>query len=239
MSGHSHWAGIKHKKGLNDAKKGKVFTKHAKMITIMARDGGGNPDMNFQLRLAIDRARLDNMPRENIERAIKKGTGELKDGTEITEIIYEGIGPGNVMMLVKTATDNRNRTVSEVKSIFTKAGGKLGEMGSAMWNFKKVGNIIVSIPEGEDPYAVEEKAIDAGAEDTLYENSSLIIYTLPENLKNVQENLEKAGLKIEDAGLAYAPLQKTTLSPDDQIDYEKLLETLDEQDDVQEIFDNL
>ena len=239
MSGHSHWAGIKHKKGLNDAKRGKVFTKHAKMITIMARDGGGKPEMNFQLRLAIDRARLDNMPRENIERAIKKGTGELKDGAEIVEITYEGIGPGNVMMLVKTATDNRNRTVSEVKSIFTKAGGKLGEMGSSMWNFKKVGNIVILVPDGEDPYAIEEKAIDAGAEDTLYQGDALIVYTLPENLKSVQENLEKMGLKIEDAGFVYAPLQKTTLSPEAQIDYEKLLETLDEQDDVQEIFDNL
>jgi YebC/PmpR family DNA-binding regulatory protein len=239
MSGHSHWAGIKHRKGLNDAKRGKVFTKHAKMITITAREGGGKPEMNFQLRLAIDRARLDNMPKENIERAIKKGTGELKEGGEIVEILYEGVGPGNVMMLVKTATDNRNRTVSELKSIFTKAGGKLGEMGSAMWNFKKVGNINIGVPEGSDPYALEEKAIEAGAEDTLYTDQTLTIYTLPENLKTVEENLEKAGVKIEDAGFAYVALQKTELSPDAKIDYEKLLETLDDQDDVQEIFDNL
>jgi len=239
MSGHSHWAGIKHKKGLNDAKKGKVFTKHATMITIAARDGGGSPETNFQLRLAIDRARLDNMPRENIERAIKKGTGELKDGAEIVEIIYEGMGPGNVMMLIKTATDNRNRTVSEIKSIFTKNGGKLGEMGSVMWNFKKVGNINLALAEGADPYALEEKAIDAGAEDTIYSDNILTVYTAPENLKTVQENLEKAGLKIEDAGLSYISLQKSTLSADDQLDYEKLLETLDDQDDVQEIFDNL
>jgi len=239
MSGHSHWAGIKHKKGLNDAKKGKVFTKHATMITIAARDGGGKPEANFQLRLAIDRARLDNMPKENIDRAIKKGTGELKDGTEIAEITYEGMGPGNVMMLVKTATDNRNRTVSEVKSIFAKAGGKLGEMGSVMWNFKKMGAIGIAVPEGADPYALEEKAIDAGAEDTLYSDNTLTIYTLPENLKTVQENLEKAGLKIEDAALVYLPSQKATLSTEDQLDYEKLLETLDDQDDVQEIFDNL
>jgi YebC/PmpR family DNA-binding regulatory protein len=179
------------------------------------------------------------MPRENIERAIKKGTGELKDGAEIVEITYEGVGPGNVMMIIKTATDNRNRTVSEIRSIFTKAGGKLGEMGSSMWNFKKVGNIMIPVSEGEDPYAIEEKAIDAGAEDTLYEDNSLVVYTLPENLKSVQENLEKMGLKIEAAGFIYAPLQKTTLSPEAQIDYEKLLETLDEQDDVQEIYDNL
>jgi YebC/PmpR family DNA-binding regulatory protein len=239
MSGHSHWAGIKHRKGINDAKRGKVFTKHAKLITIMARDGGGDPASNFQLRLVIDRARLDNMPKENIERAIKKGTGEIKDGGEIVEIIYEGMGPGNVQMIIKTATDNRNRTVSEIKSIFTKAGGKLGEMGSVMWNFKKVGNINLTVPKGEDHYALEEKAIDAGAEDTIYAGDVLTVYTLPENLQSVQKNLTAAGLGIEDAGLVYAPLQKTTLSDDDRLDYEKLLETLDDQDDVQEIYDNL
>lgn len=205
----------------------------------MARDGGGKPETNFQLRLAIDRARLDNMPKENIDRAIKKGTGELKEGNEIVEIIYEGMGPGNVQMLVKTATDNRNRTVSEIKSIFTKAGGKLGEMGSVMWNFKKVGQINVSVPTDTDPYALEEKAIDAGAEDTLYADNTLTVYTRVEDFQMVQENLEKAGLKVEDAELAYIPLQKATLSADAQLDYEKLLETLDDQDDVQEIYDNL
>lgn len=239
MSGHSHWAGIKHKKGLNDAKKGKVFTKHAKMITIMARDGGGDPVMNFQLRLAIDRARLDNMPKENIDRSVKKGTGEIKEGNEIVEITYEGMGPGNVMMLVKTATDNRNRTVSEVKSIFTKAGGKLGEMGSVMWNFKKMGAINLAVPEGEDPYVLEEKAIDAGAEDTVYADNVLLVYVAPENLKSAQENLEKAGVKIENAEITFVPSQKVSLTADQQLDYEKLLETLDDQDDVQEIFDNL
>lgn len=239
MSGHSHWAGIKHRKGINDAKRGKIFTKHGKLITVAARDGGGNPDTNFQLRLVMDRARLDNMPKEIIDRAIKKGTGEIKDGNEIVEIIYEGMGPGNVMMIIKTSTDNRNRTVSEIKSIFTKAGGKLGEMGSVMWNFKNVGSINVTIPEGADPYEIEEKAIDAGAEDTIYTDNILTIYTAPEELKTVRENLEKSGLKIEAADLAFLPLQTTTLSPDQQIDYEKILETLDDQDDVQEIFDNI
>jgi transcriptional/translational regulatory protein YebC/TACO1 len=142
-------------------------------------------------------------------------------------------------MIIKTATDNRNRTVSEIKSIFTKAGGKLGEMGSVMWNFKKVGNINLTVPKGEDHYALEEKAIDAGAEDTIYAGDVLTVYTLPENLQSVQKNLTAAGLGIEDAGLVYAPLQKTTLSDDDRLDYEKLLETLDDQDDVQEIYDNL
>ncbi len=239
MSGHSHWAGIKHRKGINDAKRGKVFTKHAKMITIMARDGGGKMDSNFQLRLAVDCARLDNMPKENIDRAIKKGTGELKDGNEIVEIIYEAMGPGGVMMLIKTATDNRNRTVSEIKSIFTKAGGKLGEPGSVLWNFKKVGSVDISVPDENDLNKIEEKAIDAGAEDTIYADNILTIYTAPENLKTAQENLEKTGLKIEDAGLVFIPLQKITLSEPDRLNYEKLLETLDDQDDTQEIFDNL
>ncbi|MFA4817820.1 MAG: YebC/PmpR family DNA-binding transcriptional regulator [Parcubacteria group bacterium] len=178
MSGHSHWAGIKHRKGLNDAKRGKVFTKHGKLIAIMAREGGGKPESNFQLRLAIDRARLDNMPKENIERAIKRGTGELKDQAEIQEIIYEVYGPGGIMMIIKTLTDNRNRTVSEVKTILGKFGGKLGGPGSVMWNFE---------------------------------------------LSNFE----------------YKP--KNIIEADDKIkeQYEKLLESLDENDDVQEIYDNL
>lgn len=239
MSGHNKWSTIKRQKGINDSKKGKVFTKHAMMITIAARDGGGNPETNFQLRLAIDRARLDNMPKENIERAIKKGTGELNDGTEIVEIIYEGMGPGNIMMLVKTATDNRNRTVSEIKSIFTKNGGKLGEMGSAMWNFKKVGSIDIAIPIGADRDALEEKAIDAGAEDLIFADDILTIYTAPEDLKTVQEKLIAADLNIEAADLSYVPLQTTTLSDEQQLEYEKFLGILDDQDDVQEIYDNL
>lgn len=238
MSGHSHWSEIRHKKGINDAKRGKIFTKHGKLITIAAR-GGGNPDTNFQLRLAVERARLDNMPKENIERAIKKGTGELKEGNAIEEIIYEGMGPGGVMMLVKAATDNRNRTVSELKNIFTKSGGKLGEMGSAMWNFKQVGNINIAVPAEKDPYELEMQAIEAGAEDTVYSDSALIIYTKPEELQKVRESLSALNLQIEAAELIYAPIQKTSLSESDRLDYEKLLEALDEQDDVQEIFDNL
>jgi len=178
MSGHSHWAGIKHRKGINDAKRGKVFTKHAKMITIMARDGGGNPDINFQLRLAIDRARFENMPKENIERAIKKGTGEIKDGNSIEEIIYEAFGPSGIMLIIKTLTDNKNRTVSEIKAILGKFSGKLGGIGSVMWNF----------------------------------------------------DLSSSG---------YQP--KNIIPLDDHLkeQYEKLLEALDDQADVQEIFDNL
>lgn len=239
MSGHSHWAGIKHRKGINDAKRGKVFTKHGKLITIAARDGGGNPETNFQLRLAIDRARFENMPKENIDRAIKRGTGELKDQADIQEITYEGYGPGQVAMLIKTATDNKNRTLGEIKTLLAKNGGKWVPEGSVSFLFKQVGLITTEIKEGDDPYEVEMQAIEAGAEDTLYSEGFLTIYTLPENLQKVRENLEKMNLKIEGAQLAFAPLQKTELSEDNKLDYEKLLEVLDDNDDVQEIFDNL
>lgn len=238
MSGHSHWAGIKQRKGINDAKRAKIFTKYGRLITIAAKEGGGKPEMNFKLQMAIDRARYENMPKDAIERAIKKGTGELKDGVEIEEIIYEGYGPGNVAMLIKTATDNRNRTNSEIRSILTKAGGKPASEGGVKFMFKQVGNIVVAV-EDKDPYEVEMTAIEAGAEDTIYEGDVVVVYTKIEDLQKVKENLDKAGLKVEGAELVYAPTQKTELDADSKIDYEKLLEKLDEQDDVQEIYDNL
>jgi len=238
MSGHSHWAGIKQRKGVNDAKKANVFTKYGRLVSLAAKQGGGDPDHNFSLRLAIDQARAVNMPKDTIDRAIKKGTGELKDGTEIEEVIYEGYGPGNVAMLIKVATDNRNRTVSEIKSIFTKAGGKMAGEGSVKFMFKHVGNIDLAAA-GKDPYEIEIAAIDAGAEDTLYAGDAVTVYTKVGDLQKVKENLEKTGLTIEGAGLVYAPLQKIELDQDAKIDYENLLEKLDEHDDVQEIFDNL
>src|SRR4030042_740935 len=137
MSGHSHWAGIKHKKALTDAKRANVFTKFGRLITIAAREGGGKPEANFKLKLAIDQARSVNMPKENIERAIKRGTGELKDAAQIEDVIYEAYGPGGIMMVIKTLTDNKNRTVSEIKAILGKFGGKLSGPGSVMWNFEK------------------------------------------------------------------------------------------------------
>lgn len=239
MSGHSHWAGIKHRKGINDAKRGKIFTKYGKLITIAARDGGGKPETNFQLQMMIDRARLENMPKDTIERAIKRGTGELKDQAEIQEITYEAYGPGQVAMLIKTATDNKNRTLGEIKTLLTKNGGKWVPEGSVSFLFKHVGQINVAVENENSLDELEMQAIEAGAEDVAYSENILAIYTLPENLKKVRENLEKMGLSIEGAQLAYAPLQKTTLNENDKLDYEKLLELLDDQDDVQEIFDNL
>jgi YebC/PmpR family DNA-binding regulatory protein len=238
MSGHSHWAGIKQRKGVNDAKRAGVFTKYGRLISIAAKQGGGNPDHNFSLRLAIDQARSVNMPKDTIERAIKKGAGELKDGSEIEEVIYEGYGPGNVAMLIRTATDNRNRTVSEIKSIFTKAGGKLGSEGSVKFMFKQVGSLEISV-DGKDQSEVEMAAIEAGAEDTQCTDDTITVYTSVSDLQKVKEDLEKNGFKIDGAGLVYIPTQKTEIDADAKIDYEKLLEKLDENDDVQEIYDNL
>lgn len=239
MSGHSHWAGIKHRKGINDAKRAKVFTKYARPILIAARDGGGNPDTNFRLKMAIDQARSVNMPRENIERAIKRGTGEIKDGTVIEEVTYEAYGPGQVAMLIKTATDKRNRTLGELKTLLADLNGKIVSEGSVAFMFKPVGQIGIEVPEGADPYALEMQAIEAGAEDTEYSESLLMVYTKPEELQKVKDVLEQGGAKIGNAGLGFVPLQKTTLTADDKLDYEKLLEALDDQEDVQEIFDNL
>jgi len=237
MSGHSHWAGIKQKKGLNDAKRGKVFTKHGKMISIAARDGGGDPSTNFSLRLVIERAKADNMPKENIERAIKRGTGELK-GEELSEIIYEAIGPGNIMMIIKTATDNRNRTVSEIKSILTKAGGKMAEMGSSMWNFEQVGRIYVELDK-EDQEKIELMAIEAGAKDLQSEEAGMIVFTEPQELGKIQSELDSKNVKIAEAGLIFLPKNTVQIDKITRQNYEKLLETLDDQDDVEEIYDNL
>lgn len=238
MSGHSHWAGIKHRKGINDAKRGQIFTKHGKLISIAAKNGGGgDPDTNFQLRLAIERARAENMPKENIEKAIKRGTGEIKGQAEIQEIVYEGYGPGQVAMLIKTATDNKNRTLGEVRTILTKNSGKMVAEGSVAFLFKKVGAMDVEVKNNLED--IELKAIEAGAEDTDFSENILTIYTAPENLQKTREALERNNLSVKSFDLIYVPLQKITLSEKDQATYEKLLELLDEQEDVQEIYDNL
>lgn len=251
MSGHSHFAGIKHRKGINDAKRAKVFTKLAKPIVIAAQEGGGNPDTNFKLRMAIDKAREFNMPKDNIDRAIKRGTGELK-GDAIVEITYEAKGPGNILMLIKCSTDNRNRTVGEIKTILNKLGGKMGESGSSMWNFEQVGSIIVepastrgddrsSMRGGNvsDVESVELAAIDAGALDIKIDENILTIFTEPKDLQKVKNDLEKANLKIAEAGLVFIPKSTVEIDEPTRLDYEKLFEALDEQDDVDEIFDNL
>jgi YebC/PmpR family DNA-binding regulatory protein len=237
MSGHSHFAGIKHRKGINDAKRAKIFTKLARPITIAAQEGGGKPDTNFKLRMAIDKARQFNMPKDNIERAIKRGTGELK-GEMIQEIVYEAKGPGNVLMLITTATDNRNRTVSEIKGILNKLGGKMGEAGSSMWNFEQVGSILADSGD-KDLDELELLAIDAGAKDTKIEENAIFIFTEMKDLQKVRGTLEEKNVKISEAGLVFIPKSTVAIDENTRIDYEKLLEALDDQDDVNEIYDNL
>lgn len=242
MSGHSHWAGIKHRKGINDAKRGQIFTKHGKLISIAAKAGGGNPDDNFQLRLAIERARGENMPKENIEKAIKRGTGEIRGQAEIQEVIYESyfsIGTNQVAMLIKTATDNKNRTLGEVRTILTKNGGKLVPEGSVSFLFNLVGNLEIEVEDETRVPEMEMKIIEAGADDIEQLEKNLLVITKVNELQKVKDLLEKNGLKIVNGGLIYISSQKIKLEEKEQESYEKLLEELDNQDDVQEIFDNL
>ena len=238
MSGHSHFAGIKHKKALQDAKRANVFTKVARLVTLAAKEGGGDPTTNFKLRLAIDQARSVNMPKENIERAIKRGTGELKDQAAIEEIVYEAKGPGNIVMLLKVATDNKNRTLGEIRNVIEKSGGKMASAGSFKHLFRQVGSIYVTT-KPETANDVELKAIDAGAIDTIFQGELLQIVTEPRDLKEIKEALEEKGINIDNAGLIFVPISQLEIDVETKLDYEKLLEKLDELDDVQEIFDNL
>ncbi len=237
MSGHSKWSTIKHKKAALDAKRSNVFTKLAKDITIAARDGG-DPNMNFKLRMAMDRARSSNMPKDNMERAIKAGTGENKDGVVIEELVYEGYGPGQVAMLVKTATDNKNRTLAEVRNALNKNGGKMVEGGSVSWQFEQVGVLEVEKPE-MDEEELEMIFIEADVKDYKEEEDIWFVYTDMTKLQKVQESLESAGLKITAASIGYIAKDTIEIDEDTQEKYEKLLMALDEQDDVVDIFDNL
>jgi YebC/PmpR family DNA-binding regulatory protein len=242
MSGHSHWAGIKHRKGINDAKRGQIFTKHGKLISIAAKSGGGNPDTNFQLRLAIERARGENMPKDTIEKAIQRGTGEIKGQAEIQEVIYEAYfptGANQVAMLIKTATDNKNRTFNEVRTILLKNGGKLVPEGSVSFLFNLVGSLEITIEDEKKAPEMEMKIIEAGADDIERLEKSFLAITKVNELQKVKDLLEKNGFWIASGGLIYLSQQKIQLAEKDQLLYEKLLEELDNQEDVQEIFDNL
>lgn len=237
MSGHSKWANIKHRKESQDAKKASVFTKLAKDISIAARNGG-DPTTNFQLRLTVDKARSFNMPKENIERAIKKGTGELKGESQIEEIVYEAYGPGQIAMLIKVATDNKNRTLGEVRNILNKNGGKMVEGGSVSWQFELVGNLEAKKGNLEAD-VLEEKIIESGAKDYRAEDETYYVYSAPSDLQKVKEALEHNAIEVADAALVY--LAKNTIAIDDhtRIDYEKLLGLLDDNDDVVEVYDNI
>ncbi|OMH40154.1 YebC/PmpR family DNA-binding transcriptional regulator [Desulfurobacterium indicum] len=236
MAGHSKWANIKHKKAAQDAKRGKIYTKLAREITVAAREGGGDPEFNPRLRAAIEKAKKFNMPKENIERAIKRGTGEIA-GETYEEVTYEGYGPGGVAIIVKCLTDNRNRTASEVRHAFSKHGGNLGTSGCVAWMFERKGVVTINA-EGKDEEEVMMIAIDAGAEDFVNEDGQFIIYTQPQDLENVKKALEEAGVEIEEAKLDLVPQNTTRVEGETAKKVLKLLEVLEDLDDVQEVYSN-
>lgn len=239
MSGHSKWATTKHQKALIDSKRGNLFTKLSHNITLAARDGGDTA-INFKLRLAIEKARNANMPKDNIERAVKRGTGELKDGAALQEIIYEGFGPAKVAIIVQCLTDNKNRTASEIKHIFSHFGGNLGSPNSVSWMFVKRGVITTENFEPAKKEELELKIIDAGAEDMVEEAGCFIVYTDPTKLPTVKESLENNGIKIADAEIKMLPKEKLTIADENtNATLEKMFEALDESDDVCDYYTNL
>ncbi|MCK4892220.1 MAG: YebC/PmpR family DNA-binding transcriptional regulator [Candidatus Pacebacteria bacterium] len=240
MSGHSKWSKIKRQKGVADVKKGKVFSQLSKMVTLAAKSGGGDASMNPALKLAVEKAKQSNMPLDNIDKAIKKGTGELEGGA-IEEVLYEAYGPEGIALIIEGATDNTNRTVAEIKHILSKNGGRLGEVGSVKWMFDRFGYVEIEKKEtGLNDDDLEMAIIESGAEDFKLVDDIMVVYTKPEDLYKVKENLEKNNIKIGDTGFEWKA--KNTIKIDDEkinARIEKLFEALDEQEDVGEVSSNL
>jgi YebC/PmpR family DNA-binding regulatory protein len=240
MSGHSKWATIKRKKGATDAARGRLFTRLIKEITVAARSGGGNPEGNPRLRLAIQTAKAANMPADNIKRAVQKGTGELP-GTNYEEIVYEGYGPGGVAILVESVTDNNNRTVSEMRHVFSRNSGNLGTTGSVSWMFAKKGSIAVpkagqKMPLTEDD--VLAVILDAGADDMQADANEFIITTSPQSFEAVKKALEDQGIFIEHAALQMVPSTTVKVTGKEAEQLLRLMESLEEHDDVQNVYAN-
>ncbi|MDR8524024.1 YebC/PmpR family DNA-binding transcriptional regulator [Shewanella fidelis] len=235
MAGHSKWANIKHRKAAQDAKRGKLFTKFIRELTVAAREGGSDPDSNPRLRAAIDKSLSNNMTRDTVERAIKRGAGEL-DGQVLETIIYEGYGPGGTAVLVETMTDNKNRTVSGVRNAFSKSGGNLGTDGSVAYLFDKKG--IISY-EGVDEDTVMDAALEAGAEDVVtHEDGSIDVLTSPEDFGSVKDALDAAGLESINAEVTMVPSTKAELDADTAPKFLRLIDNLEDHDDVQEVYHN-
>jgi len=236
MSGHSKWASIKHKKGAVDAKRGKLFTKLARAITVAARDGGGDPDGNPALATAVQKARDASMPKDNIQRAIDRGAGVGVDAASIERVVFEGYGPGGAAILVDALTDNRNRASAEIRHAFSKHNGSLGEPGSVAWIFEKRGVVVVDAERyGEDDLIV---AIDAGAEDVRDEGDALRVLCEPSDLSAVREALEAAGVEVQSAEVAIEPKSTVEVKGNDAKSLLNLIEALEEQDDVNEVHAN-
>jgi len=236
MSGHSKWSTIKHKKGAADAKRGKIFTKLIKEITVAARMGGGDPEANPRLRKAINDAKAQNMPKDNLERAIKKGTGDL-EGVEYEELTYEGYGPGGVAVLVECLTDNKNRTVADVRYIFSKSGGNIGTDGCVSWMFDKKGLISVD-KESADEDTLMEIALEAGAEDVKDEGDCFEVITDPADFDTVKEAIEAASIKYQVAEVTMIPQTQTRVEGKDAEQMIKFMDAMDDCDDIQKFYSN-
>ena len=236
MSGHSKWATIKRKKAATDAKRGQVFTKLIREITVAAREGGGDPNFNPRLRLAVDTAKTSNMPSENIDRAIKKGTGEL-EGVNYEEVSYEGYGPGGVALFIETLTDNAKRTVADVRHILDRHAGNLGTSGSVAWQFDRKGQIIVDAARYHED-AVFEAAIEAGAEDVAGEGDEFIVITDPSSIQEVQDGMKAAGVESSQTELTFIAKNEVSVTGKDAEKLLKILDALEENDDVQKVHSN-
>ncbi len=235
MAGHSKWANIKHRKMKEDAKRGAAFTKLARQITVAAKEGGGDPETNFKLRLAIDKAKAENVPNDNIDRAIARGVGGL-DGDNYEEVVYEGYGPNGVAILLDVLTDNRNRTAGELRHRFSKYGGNLGEAGCVAWMFDKKGLLVLD-EEGHDEDEVMMAALEAGAEDVVREDGVFKIYTEPGAFERVKQALD-ADLTFLAAEIAMIPQNTVAVEAERWPTLEKLIDSLDDLDDVQEVYTN-
>lgn len=236
MSGHSKWSTIKHKKAATDAKRGKVFTRLAKEITVAAREGGGDTETNVRLRLVIDKAKAANMPKDNIERAVKRGIGELEGG-ELEEVIYEGYAPHGIGVLIEVVTDNRNRAVAEVRHVFNKQGGNMAESGAVAWQFARKGYILI-----EDEFEQDDiflTAADAGADDVRFDDDIAEIFTEIDDLQNVRGVLEEAGFRLSEVSVIYDPNNPLALETAATIQVMKLVESLEDLDDVQNVYSSL
>jgi YebC/PmpR family DNA-binding regulatory protein len=238
MSGHSHWATIRRKKGAVDAKRGQIYTRLAREIVLAAREGGSDPNSNSALALAIDRARAQNMPKDNIERAIKRGTGESKEGGALEQVYYEGYGPHGIAMMIEVVTDNRNRAVAEVRHQLTRAGGNMADVGSVSWQFNRIASFSFEL-ESHDPEKIFELAVEAGADDVNFENEAVEIVGPVESFKEISDALRKANIKPDEAGLRMAPSNEIELGDDQVLQVLRLVEALEELDDVQNVFHNL
>jgi len=237
MSGHSKWKTIKHKKAATDAKRGRIFTRLAREITIAAGQGSGDLDVNFSLRLAVDKARAANMPKDNIERAIKRGTGELK-GEDLVEVTYEGYAPNGVALLVQVLTDNRNRTVAAIRRVLTRQGGTLADAGAVAWQFDRKGYIAIA-PDGVDEDTIFEIAVEAGAEDVVFGGDLIEVYAELDTFQAVRQALEDAGIHFETAELAMIPKTTMQLAERETLQVMGIIDALEELDDIQQVYSNL